>query len=96
MFEAGLDFAAFPDLRVVADRSYAVLDRAATRISEQLPPDRRPPPSLFSAHIRALCHGIVELFTRGPGIRSQWSAEELLEAGVGIYLRGLGLLPPDR
>ena len=30
-----------------------------------------------------------------PGARSPFAAEDLLEAGIGIYLRGLGLLPQD-
>jgi hypothetical protein len=52
---------------------------------------------MFSAHIWAMSHGVVELFTRGKqGSQSPFAAEELLETGIGIYLRGLGLLPPDR
>jgi hypothetical protein len=52
---------------------------------------------MFSAHIWAMSHGVVELFTRAPpGARSPFAPEDLLEAGIGIYLRGLGLLPPDR
>ncbi|MEO0914842.1 MAG: TetR/AcrR family transcriptional regulator, partial [Pseudomonadota bacterium] len=40
--------------------------------------------------------GVVELFARGgQGTKSPFSAEDLLETGTGIYLRGLGLIPPD-
>jgi hypothetical protein len=28
--------------------------------------------------------------------KSPFAPEDLLEAGIGIYLRGLGLLPPDK
>ena len=50
----------------------------------------------LSAHIWALSHGVVELFARGvPGGRSPIPAEQLLESGMGIYLRGLGLIAPD-
>ena len=43
-----------------------------------------------------MSHGVVELYMRGaPGAKSPYSPEDLLEAGIGIYLRGLGLLPPD-
>jgi AcrR family transcriptional regulator len=94
MFEAGLDMGAHPDLHAVAERARAVLERAAARLSEHLPPGRRPPAAMFSAHIWALSHGIVELFGRAG--RSPFPPEDLLEAGIGIYLRGLGLLPPDR
>jgi AcrR family transcriptional regulator len=95
MFEAGLDLRAHPGLHAVAERARAVLERAAARLSDHLPAGRRPPPSMFSAHIWAMSHGIVELFARGAA-RTPYSAEDLLEAGIGIYLRGLGLLPPDR
>lgn len=97
MFESGLNHGDHPDLAQVATRARAVLERSAERLSLQLDPARRPPPSMFSAHVWALSHGIVELFARGaPGARGPFAAEDLLEAGIGIYLRGLGLLPPDR
>ncbi len=97
MFESGLSLNAHPDLAHVAARARAVLERAAGMLSDHLPPDRRPPASMFSAHIWALSHGVVELYTRGkPGAQAPFSAEDLLESGIGIYLRGLGLLPPDR
>jgi AcrR family transcriptional regulator len=97
MFESGLNLNAHPDLAFVAARARQVLEQAATRLSEHIPPAKRPPPSMFSAHIWAMSHGVVELFTRGkPGSQSPFAAEELLETGIGIYLRGLGLLPPDR
>ena len=58
--------------------------------------DMRPPASMFSAHIWALSHGVVELFARNsPGTQSPFQPEELLESGIGIYLRGLGLIKPD-
>jgi hypothetical protein len=51
---------------------------------------------MFSAHIWAMSHGVVELFARGsPGTKSPFPPEDLLETGIGIYLRGLGLVPPD-
>jgi hypothetical protein len=72
------------------------MERAAVQLSQQLPPEKRPPASMFSAHIWALSHGVVELFARGsPGAKSPYPPEDLLETGIGIYLRGLGLLPPD-
>jgi hypothetical protein len=38
----------------------------------------------------------VELFARGnPGRTSPFPPDDLLETGIGIYLRGLGLLDPD-
>jgi AcrR family transcriptional regulator len=97
MFESGLSLNAHPDLAVVATKARSVLERAADRLSQHLPPDQRPPSSMFSAHIWAFSHGVVELFARGaPGTRSPFPPEDLLESGIGIYLRGLGLLPPDK
>lgn len=97
MFEAGLSIHAHPALSPVSSRARGVLEAAATRLSEHLPSDKRPPASMFSAHVWALSHGIVELYARGaPGAQSPFSPEDLLETGIGIYLRGLGLLPPDR
>ena len=97
MFEGGLSLNAHPDLAIVAAKARDVLERAATRLSENIPEARRPPPAMFSAHVWAMSHGVVELFARGgAGAQAPFAAEDLLEAGIGIYLRGLGLLPPDR
>jgi AcrR family transcriptional regulator len=96
MFESGLSPANHPDLAHVAAKARAVLERAAEALSLQLPVAKRPPATMFSAHIWALSHGVVELFTRGNGANSPFPPEALLEAGIGIYLRGLGLLPADR
>lgn len=96
MFESGISPNASPGLADAAARARGVLERAAVRLSENIPPEKRPPASMFSAHIWAMSHGVVELYGRGAaGARSPFPPEELLEAGIGIYLRGLGLLPPD-
>ena len=51
---------------------------------------------MFSAHIWALSHGVVELFARNsPGAVSPFAPEDLLETGIGVYLRGLGLIDKD-
>ncbi|AJE46934.1 TetR/AcrR family transcriptional regulator [Celeribacter indicus] len=96
MFESGISIQRTPELHAVATRALGVLERAAEKLSEHIPPDRRPPPQMFAAHVWAMSHGVVELFARGsPGTRSPFPPEDLLESGIGIYLRGLGLLPPD-
>ena len=97
MFESGLAPSQTPELARAAERANRILLRAAEALSARIPPERRPPPAMFSAHIQALSHGIVELYARGkPGARSPFSPEDLLETGVGIYLRGLGLIDTDR
>ncbi len=96
MFESGVSVNRTPDLAVVADRAAAVLERAASRLSAHIPEEKRPPAQMVSAHIWAMSHGVVELYARGtPGGRTPFQPEDLLESGIGIYLRGLGLLPPD-
>ncbi len=96
MFESGVSVNKTPDLAAASARARGVLEKAAEGLSQHIPADKRPPAAMFSAHIWALSHGVVELFARGsPGPRSPYPPEELLEAGIGIYLRGLGLIPPD-
>ncbi len=96
MFESGISINRNPELAASSKRALNVLERAAERLSEHIPPEKRPPPQMFSAHIWALSHGVVELYARGnPGTKSPFPPEDLLETGVGIYLRGLGLVAPD-
>jgi AcrR family transcriptional regulator len=94
MFESGVSIAGDPDLKRAADRAMAVLRLSAERLSAHLPAGRRPPAGMVANHIWAFSHGVVELFGRGrPGARAPYSAEEMLESGTAIYLRGLGLIP---
>lgn len=96
MFESGISVNRTPELADVAQRANAVLERAAVDLSKHIPEDRRPPASMFSAHIWAMSHGVVELFARNsPGRASPFPPEDLLETGIGIYLRGLGLITQD-
>lgn len=96
MFESGISIQRTPELNAVATRARAVLERAATELSLHIPEGKRPPPQMFSSHIWAMSHGVVELFARGsPGTKSPFPPEDLLETGIGIYLRGLGLILPD-
>ncbi|MBI1418142.1 MAG: TetR family transcriptional regulator [Limimaricola sp.] len=96
MFESGISIRRTPELHAIATRALGVLEKAASDLSQHIPEEKRPPPQMFAAHIWALSHGVVELFARGsPGTRSPFPPEDLLESGIGVYLRGLGLLPPD-
>mgnify|MGYP000736773665 FL=1 len=96
MFESGISINRTPELHQVATRAMGVLEIAAEELSQHIPADKRPPPQMFSAHIWALSHGVVELFARSnPGTQSPFPPEDLLESGIGIYLRGLGLIAPD-
>lgn len=96
MFESGISVNRTAALATVAGRANGVLERAAGDLSQHIPADKRPPASMFSAHIWAMSHGVVELFARNsPGRASPFPPEDLLETGIGIYLRGLGLIAPD-
>ncbi|MEM6740804.1 MAG: TetR/AcrR family transcriptional regulator, partial [Pseudomonadota bacterium] len=89
MFESGISVQRTPDLARAAERARFTLERAATELSEHIPEELRPPPAMFSAHIWAMSHGVVELYLRGsPGSKAPFPPESLLESGIGIYLRG--------
>jgi AcrR family transcriptional regulator len=94
MFEAGLPLDDDRDLAQAAERSFAVLRSAAEALCARMPRETRPPALMMSFHIWALSHGIASLFARGDGGRRKlpMNPEELLEAAMLIYLRGLGLI----
>src|SRR3954466_12967565 len=94
MFEAGVPLDADPGLREASDRAFDVLRRASETLSARIPADKRPPALMMSLHIWALSHGIASLFARGDSGRRSlpMSPEDLLEAGVLVYLRGLGII----
>jgi AcrR family transcriptional regulator len=93
MFETGIAFDASPSLPAAAERAFAILRQAADRIAATLPEGKRPPSLMMALHIWALSHGIASLFCRADGARRKlpMPPEELLEAGVLIYLQSLGL-----
>ncbi len=96
MFEAGIPLDTSPELREAGERAFAVLRAASEKLVAKLPPRRRPPALMMGLHIWALSHGVASLFGRGDAARRTlpMSPEELLEAGVLIYLHGLGLPEP--
>jgi AcrR family transcriptional regulator len=92
MFETGLPQTADTALEQSAGRAFEVLHTATKKLIAKLPEDQRPPSQMVALHIWSLSHGIASLFGRGKGApRIPVSPEELLEAAVLIYLRGLGL-----
>ncbi len=99
MFESGISINRDPDLAIVANRALGVMEKAAVEVmaGAGVPVEKRPPARMVSAHIWALAHGVVELFGRGaPGTKSPFPPEDLLESGIGVYLRGLGLIEADQ
>jgi AcrR family transcriptional regulator len=67
------------------------LDREA--VCAILPRQGRPPALMVGLHAWTLAHGIATLFARGDAARRAlpMPPEELLEAGLLVYLGGLGL-----
>jgi AcrR family transcriptional regulator len=96
MFEAGIPPEASPELRAAGERAFAVLRTATERLVATLPAQDRPPVLMMALHIWAMSHGIASLFGRGDaaGRALPMSPEDLLEAAVLIYLRGLGFAVP--
>jgi AcrR family transcriptional regulator len=98
MFEAGVPLSADPALRQASDHAFAVLRNATEALIGTLPKENRPPALMMSLHIWALSHGIASLFGRGDAGRRSvpMPVEDLLEAGLLVYLRGLGVLEPAK
>jgi len=93
MFETRIAFEDYPALRAASDRAFAVLREAADGVAATLPKASRPPTLMMALHVWALSHGIASLFCRADAGRRKlpMSPEELLEAGVLLYLQSLGL-----
>ena len=93
MFEAGVPVGANPLLREASERAFAVLRGAADAVCAAMPAAGRPPALMVALHIWAMAHGVASLFGRGDGAQRAlpMSPEELLEAHMLVYLRGLGV-----
>ena len=93
MFESGLPVDVNPALLAASERAFGIIRAAAERLAALAPPGTpRPPAMMMALHIWSMSHGVASLFARGDAARRKlpMSAEDLLEAEVLIYLRGLG------
>lgn len=93
MFESGLPAVDYPRLTLAGERAFAVIRAAAEQLAALTPPGQpRPPAMMMALHIWSLSHGIASLFGRGDAARRKlpMTPDDLLEAAVLIYLRGLG------
>jgi len=93
MFESGLSFDSFPEVRDAGERAFNVLRDACAALIETMPEEKRPPVMMMALHVWAQAHGIASLFARGDAARRPipMSPEDLLDAMVLIYLDGLGV-----
>ena len=76
------------------ERAFAVIRRAADALVRGHTGPNRPPPLMVALHIWSLTHGIASLFIGGPGGSARklpMPAEDLLEAGLLIYVQSLNL-----
>ena len=96
MFESGISVNRTTELSDASQRARSVMDRAAQELCHIMSEDHCPPASMLSAHIWAMPHGVVELLARNSaGAQSPFAPDDLLDKGIGVDLRGLGVLPPD-
>jgi AcrR family transcriptional regulator len=96
MFETGLSLESSPELRAASERTFAVVRAATEQLVAAMPAHNRPPVLMMALHVWAIAHGIASLFGRGDGAQraAPIAPEELLEAAMLIYLRGLGVPEP--
>jgi AcrR family transcriptional regulator len=95
MFESGLPVDLNSALLAASERAFGVIRAAAERLAALAPPGvPRPPALMMALHIWSMSHGVASLFARGDAARRKlpMTAEDLLEAEILIYLRGLGFL----
>jgi AcrR family transcriptional regulator len=92
MFEGALPRGSYPALDAAGERAFDILRQSCESLCALLPREKRPPSLMMSLHIWSMAHGTASLFARGDESRRPipMSAEDLLEAGVHVYLRGLG------
>lgn len=92
MFDAGTLAHMPPELQAMADRAFDVIVQACAVMVERMPAASRPPAHMVAYHIWSQFHGTAELFGKPGSSKTPISPEEMLETGIGIYLRGLGIL----
>jgi AcrR family transcriptional regulator len=83
-----------PALKTAADAAFTIIRRAADAACAAATITPRPPALMVALHVWSLCHGTAALFIGAPAPARRalpMSAEDLLEAGLLIYLRSLGL-----
>ena len=91
MFQGGVE--GDPLVQAATDAAFAVLRRVADEACARA---ARPPPTLMVAlHIWAMTHGVAALYL-GPNRRMlPMTPEDLLEAGMLLYLQSLGISAPS-
>ncbi len=96
MFQPGIPLGEDAALLLASERAFGVLRHAAdvACASAKDFAGRQPPALMVALHVWAMAHGIASLFV-GNAAQNKLPMlpEELLEAGLLIYLESLGLTP---
>jgi AcrR family transcriptional regulator len=82
-----------PALRLASERAFAVLRTAADAACATMA-ENRPPALMVALHIWSFAHGVASLFVGSGELARRklpMTPEDLLEAGLLIYLQALGL-----
>jgi AcrR family transcriptional regulator len=96
MFEPGFPLEDDASLLASSERAFGVLRLAADAVTRAMPSATRPPALMVALHIWSMAHGVASLFIEGPSgsrRRLPMTPEDLLEAGLLIYLQSLGANP---
>jgi AcrR family transcriptional regulator len=100
MFEPGFPLEEDGALLRASETAFGVLRRAAEEACNAHRSNGvRPPPMMVALHIWAMSHGIAALFVGRSDVARRklpMPAEDLLEAGLLIYLQSLGMSAPAR
>ena len=95
MFEAGVSLDTDRELARSGRARVRCAARGGGKTRRADAGEGRPPALMVALHVWSMTHGIASLFGRGDAARRAlpMPPEELLEAAVLIYLRGLGICP---
>ena len=97
MFEPGFALDEDASLLASSERAFGVMRLAADAATRAMPAAGRPPALMVALHIWSMAHGVASLFIEGPSgsrRRLPMPPEDLLEAGLLIYLQSVGA--PER
>ncbi len=82
-----------PSVQGATDAAFAVLRRAADAACALAPPPR-PPALMVALHIWSMTHGVAGLFLGANRRLLPMPPEDLLEAGLLLYLQSVGISAP--
>ena len=91
MFQAGLSAASDPALQAAADRAYQAMASVTANLSGANAGGQAVPPDVIFFHIWSLAHGAATLHRGEADAAPALSAHQMLDLGVELYLKGLGI-----